>query len=94
MEPRGGDKPRFRVGDSLICLADKALDRGFGVNEPHSALLAGQGKLDLGGGFESQGISFGDSIGHRPPRLTPMVDIALEHARGEQRLVLLTQVEA
>lgn len=55
-------------------------------------LLASEHMLDLGADFGSPGVSFGDPLGHRLPRLAPLVDMALEHARSEERLVLLRPV--
>jgi hypothetical protein len=46
-------------------------------------LLAGEHMLDLGADPGSPGVGLGDPLGQRPPWLAPLVDMALEHASGE-----------
>lgn len=60
--------------------------------QPHPIFLPGEHMLDVRADLGSLGVSLGDPLRHQPPRLAPLVDVALEHASGEERLVLLGPV--
>lgn len=58
----------------------------------HPVLLPREHMLNMGSNFGSPGVGLGDPLGHRAPWLAPLVDMALEHASGEERLVLLGSI--
>lgn len=51
-------------------------------------LLAREHILDMGAAPGPPGISLGDPLRNKLPWLAPLVDMALEHARGQERLAL------
>jgi len=73
------------------------LDRGSADadgshDEPHAVLLPSGHMLDMSAVSGLPGVGLGGPLGHGPPRLAPLVDMALEHAGGEERFVLLRSV--
>src|SRR5690606_25257100 len=52
-------------------------------------LLPGEHVLDMGTDFRALRVGPGDALGHRPARWFLLVDVAGEHALGEEGLVLL-----
>lgn len=95
-----GRSSTFEPGEPLEItneVGHSDLDGGAGDadgahDETHAVLLPGEHMLDMSADFGSPGIGLGNPLGHRPPRLAPLVDMALEHAGNEQRLVLLQPI--
>ena len=55
-------------------------------------LLPGEHMLDLGADLGTPGIGLGDPLRQRSPRLASLVNVAGEHATGQERLVLLGSI--
>ncbi len=63
-------------------------------DQPHPVLLPGEPTLDLGADLGTPGIGLSDPLRQRSPRLEPLVDIAGEHAPGEECLILLRSISS
>lgn len=57
--------------------------------QPHAVLLSGEHVLDRRADSVALGIGTGDVLGQRPKRHAPLVDVGLEHAPLDERLVFL-----
>ena len=58
-------------------------------DEPHPALWPREHMLDLAAHFGSPCVGLGDPFRQRLPWFAPLVDMALEHACGQERFVIL-----
>jgi len=70
----------------------RAGDADGAYDEPHAVFLASKCVLHRRAHRGSLRIGPGNALGHRVARRLLLVDVALEHAFGEERVVLLRPV--
>lgn len=78
------------IGELRSADFDTGTGDAYGAHdEPHAVLLPGEHMLDMSADFGSPGVGLSDPVGHGPPWRAPLVNMAVEHAGGEDASFLL-----